>query len=43
MKPLALFLAGVAALASAPLAAQTVAITGGRVVIGSEPSTAAPW
>ncbi|WP_129791087.1 amidohydrolase family protein [Sphingosinicella sp. CPCC 101087] len=39
MKALAHFLAGVAALASAPLAAQTVAITGGRVVVGdgSEP------
>ncbi len=39
MRALALLLAGIAALASAPAAAQTVAITGGRVVVGdgSEP------
>ena len=39
MRPLALLLAGIAAIAAVPAAAQTVAITGGRVVIGdgSEP------
>jgi imidazolonepropionase-like amidohydrolase len=39
MRALGLFLAGIAVLAAAPLSAQTVAITGGRVVIGdgSEP------
>ena len=39
MKRLSLLLAGIAAFAAAPAAAQTVAITGGRVVIGdgSEP------
>ena len=34
MKRLALLLAGIAALAAAPAQAETVAITGGRVVIG---------
>lgn len=34
MRPLALLLAGVAALAATPAAAQTIAITGGRVVVG---------
>jgi imidazolonepropionase-like amidohydrolase len=34
LRRLALLLAGIAALAAAPAAAQTVAITGGRVVIG---------
>ena len=34
MKRLSLLLAGIAALAAAPAAAQTLAITGGRVVIG---------
>jgi imidazolonepropionase-like amidohydrolase len=39
MRALGLLLAGIAALASTPAAAQTIAITGGRVVIGdgSEP------
>ena len=39
MRPLAILLAGIAALAALPAAAQTVAITGGRVVVGdgSEP------
>lgn len=39
MRPVALLLAGIAAFASAPAMAQTVAITGGRVVVGdgSEP------
>ena len=45
MKRLSLLLAGIAAFAAVPAAAQTVAITGGRVVIGSEPSPspAAAW
>jgi imidazolonepropionase-like amidohydrolase len=34
MRALALLLAGIAALAAAPAAAQTLAITGGRVVVG---------
>ena len=34
MRPLALLLAGIAALAAVPAAAETVAITGGRVVVG---------
>jgi imidazolonepropionase-like amidohydrolase len=39
MRALGLFLAGIAALAAVPAAAETIAITGGRVVIGdgSEP------
>ena len=34
MRPLARLLAGIAALAAAPAAAETIAITGGRVVVG---------
>ena len=34
MKPLGFLLAGIAALAALPATAQTLAITGGRVVVG---------